>query len=56
MKYAFLDNFLTFVMPECDVQVEINFRKIPQYEIDYTYENGYALYDLETGMWYDKIV
>jgi len=40
VKYAFLDNFLTFVMPECDVQVEVNFRKIPQYEIDYTYENG----------------
>ena len=40
VRYALLDNFLTFIMPDCDIKIEVNFRKIPQYEIAYTYTNG----------------
>lgn len=40
VRYAFLDNFLTFIMPDCDVEIVVNFNKIPQYEIKCVYENG----------------
>ena len=40
VKYALQGNFLTFIMPECDVIIDVKFKFIPQFVIDTDCENG----------------
>lgn len=40
VRYALQGNFLTFIMPDCDIIIEVKFKFIPQFIIDYKCENG----------------
>ena len=40
VTYSFNGNFLAFIMPNCDVYIDVKFNFIPQYVVDYKTDNG----------------